>query len=306
MKNNKKGFTLIEMLAVIAVVAILVTILVPILSGSSQKAACATNAANLRGIEGKIATMLITNPECFAEIAAKQENIDKDRTGTAALQAAVKTAEEARDQAQKEYDEFDPSKLTSADTWQKAVNAAKATYEKAESELDHSYSVPIFGTVTCPKPSSSNYENSDHSTVCKGVYATYKTALNAYNDAKSPDSKLYQAYQKEVNETYAELGEALKTAKAELEKAEKALADHQNDLNAAERALYHYISVDGVITLDDGTKITVPLSEKVKYKDVNCPKKSEMALHIDIENGIITSYYSDYSRQVFAKLAEEA
>lgn len=47
-KMNKKGFTLIEMLAVIAIIAVLVAIIVPAVGSSTMKASAATNAANLR------------------------------------------------------------------------------------------------------------------------------------------------------------------------------------------------------------------------------------------------------------------
>ncbi len=46
--RNKKGFTLIEMLVVIAIIAILVSILIPVVSASTEKARAATDAANLR------------------------------------------------------------------------------------------------------------------------------------------------------------------------------------------------------------------------------------------------------------------
>ena len=54
MKMNKKGFTLIEMLVVIAIIAVLVSIVVPAVSNSTVKAAAATNAANLRSIAAKV------------------------------------------------------------------------------------------------------------------------------------------------------------------------------------------------------------------------------------------------------------
>ena len=47
-KFNKKGFTLIEMLVVIAIIAVLVSIVVPTISSSTGKAKAATDAANLR------------------------------------------------------------------------------------------------------------------------------------------------------------------------------------------------------------------------------------------------------------------
>lgn len=48
MKTNKKGFTLIEMLVVIAIIAILVAIIVPTVTSATSKAKAATDAANLR------------------------------------------------------------------------------------------------------------------------------------------------------------------------------------------------------------------------------------------------------------------
>lgn len=46
--KNKKGFTLIEMLVVIAIIAILVAIIVPTVTNATNKAKFATDAANLR------------------------------------------------------------------------------------------------------------------------------------------------------------------------------------------------------------------------------------------------------------------
>ena len=53
-KMNKKGFTLIEMLVVIAIIAVLVSIVIPAVGNSTNKAACATNAANLRSITAAV------------------------------------------------------------------------------------------------------------------------------------------------------------------------------------------------------------------------------------------------------------
>ena len=53
MKMNKKGFTLIEMLVVIAIIAILVAIVIPTVSTATKKAAYATDAANLRATEAE-------------------------------------------------------------------------------------------------------------------------------------------------------------------------------------------------------------------------------------------------------------
>lgn len=61
--KNKKGFTLIEMLVVVAIIAILVAISIPMVSGALDKARKAADAANLQAaksvallaeMEGKI------------------------------------------------------------------------------------------------------------------------------------------------------------------------------------------------------------------------------------------------------------
>ena len=59
MKMNKKGFTLIEMLVVIAIIAVLVSIVVPAVSNSTVKAKASTDAANLRSLaaEAQIAVL---------------------------------------------------------------------------------------------------------------------------------------------------------------------------------------------------------------------------------------------------------
>lgn len=47
-KMNKKGFTLIEMLVVIAIIAILVSIVIPVVGDSTEKARESKDAANIR------------------------------------------------------------------------------------------------------------------------------------------------------------------------------------------------------------------------------------------------------------------
>ena len=53
-KMNKKGFTLIEMLVVIAIIAVLVSIIIPVVGNSTEKAAAATDAANLRSMKASL------------------------------------------------------------------------------------------------------------------------------------------------------------------------------------------------------------------------------------------------------------
>ena len=48
MKKNKKGFTLAELLIVVAIIAVLVAISIPIFNNQLKKARFATNVANAR------------------------------------------------------------------------------------------------------------------------------------------------------------------------------------------------------------------------------------------------------------------
>ena len=58
---NKKGFTLIEMLVVIAIIAVLVAIIIPVTRAATAKANAATDAANLRSVLGQANSLLMTN-----------------------------------------------------------------------------------------------------------------------------------------------------------------------------------------------------------------------------------------------------
>ena len=61
MKMNKKGFTLIEMLVVIAIIAVLVAIIVPAVGSSTIKAQASTDAANLRSVMSAATIEYATN-----------------------------------------------------------------------------------------------------------------------------------------------------------------------------------------------------------------------------------------------------
>ncbi len=59
MKNNKKGFTLMEMLIVVAIIAVLVAIAIPVLSGTLEKSREAADAANLRAAYAECAVAVL-------------------------------------------------------------------------------------------------------------------------------------------------------------------------------------------------------------------------------------------------------
>ena len=55
---NKKGFTLMEILVVIAIIAVLISIAIPVFHSSLKKTANATDAANARNLYAVLATMV--------------------------------------------------------------------------------------------------------------------------------------------------------------------------------------------------------------------------------------------------------
>ena len=78
-KMNKKGFTLIEMLAVIAIIAVLVAIIVPAVGSSTTKAKAATDAANLRSVLSAATIEYAENGSLTAlDIDAPASKLDSD------------------------------------------------------------------------------------------------------------------------------------------------------------------------------------------------------------------------------------
>ena len=59
-KMNKKGFTLIEMLVVIAIIAILVAIVIPVVGNATEKAKEARHAANIRSAVAELTIAQLT------------------------------------------------------------------------------------------------------------------------------------------------------------------------------------------------------------------------------------------------------
>lgn len=65
MKRNNKGFTLMEMLIVVAIIAILVAIAIPTFSGALEKAREAADAANLRAAYAEAMAEQMVEDEAF-------------------------------------------------------------------------------------------------------------------------------------------------------------------------------------------------------------------------------------------------
>lgn len=93
--KNRKGFTLIEMLVVIAIIAVLTSIIIPVVGNSTEKAAAATNAANLRSVQGELATMYLAEPNRVSSNMYKGANelLTMDDESNVPAPAAQKCAE---------------------------------------------------------------------------------------------------------------------------------------------------------------------------------------------------------------------
>lgn len=68
MRRSKKGFTLIEMLVVIAIIAILVAVVIPVVNNSTDKAKAAVDAANLRAVYAELNIHVINGDKTVDEI----------------------------------------------------------------------------------------------------------------------------------------------------------------------------------------------------------------------------------------------
>lgn len=88
-KENKKGFTLAELLIVVAIIAVLVAISIPIFTSQLEKARESTDEANIRSIYAQLSADVLTetevadNTNCPAAASYKVEKKDGVTTGTA-------------------------------------------------------------------------------------------------------------------------------------------------------------------------------------------------------------------------------
>ena len=90
MKMNKKGFTLIEMLVVIAIIAVLVSIVIPVVGNSTEKAELAADAANIRAAVAEVTTRQLGDGDAtYKKVVMESEGdfslIDVDEIGGIAV-----------------------------------------------------------------------------------------------------------------------------------------------------------------------------------------------------------------------------
>ncbi len=98
MKHRKQGFTLAELLIVVAIIAVLVAISIPIFSGQVKKARLATNQANARAAYSAAEAALLFEPDlpAFQNNGAYCSFVYDVSTGKAELIVKNGTSEAAK------------------------------------------------------------------------------------------------------------------------------------------------------------------------------------------------------------------
>lgn len=91
-KRSKKGFTLAELLIVVAIIGVLVAISIPIFSGQLEKAREATDAANIRSQYAEVLTDAMMGGSVnknHADYAPVQLRQQKDKWQSDGLKASL-------------------------------------------------------------------------------------------------------------------------------------------------------------------------------------------------------------------------
>lgn len=81
-KTNKKGFTLAELLVVVAIIAVLVAIAIPIFTSQLEKSREAVDAANIRAAYAEVMTAAVTGDKDHysQKVDIKQKKADWETT----------------------------------------------------------------------------------------------------------------------------------------------------------------------------------------------------------------------------------
>lgn len=114
--NNKKGFTLMEMLIVVAIIAVLVAIAIPVFTNQLEKAREATDAANIRSAYAEVMATALTDTDRADATDAKLTNdVKKTVTdGKAVWSKDVDAVQKQKDWQNTSITEIAGIKLTDA------------------------------------------------------------------------------------------------------------------------------------------------------------------------------------------------
>ena len=82
-KSNKKGFTIMEMLIVVAIIAVLAAIIIPVFNGALTKSKEAADVANVRAAYAEAQVAILTDDKDVAEAKGILETkLGKTGTGS--------------------------------------------------------------------------------------------------------------------------------------------------------------------------------------------------------------------------------
>lgn len=90
--KNSKGFTLMEMLIVVAIIAVLIAIAIPTFTNQLEKAREATDLANLRGAYAQVMAAALTNADEDTTIGLTRSGEDGAATWTIHVDATQTVA----------------------------------------------------------------------------------------------------------------------------------------------------------------------------------------------------------------------
>ncbi len=95
-KNNNKGFTMAELLIVVAIIAVLVAIAIPVFGAQLEKAKIATDEANVRSwyaeqVAGYLSEEITTEPTTYDGVALKATGASATPSGEFAENTFVVT-----------------------------------------------------------------------------------------------------------------------------------------------------------------------------------------------------------------------
>lgn len=92
-KNNKKGFTLAELLIVVAIIAVLVAIAIPVFTNQLEKSREATDLANVRAAYAEIVTGYLENDASNTiSVKANQKQPNWQQISSTAANAYIGTS----------------------------------------------------------------------------------------------------------------------------------------------------------------------------------------------------------------------
>ena len=104
MKKNNKGFTLAELLIVVAIIAVLVAIAIPVFTSQLEKSREATDMSNLRAAYAEVMATYLANgakvgttssTNCQATVTARQTQTSWQNTENGKLYVRVNGKEES-------------------------------------------------------------------------------------------------------------------------------------------------------------------------------------------------------------------